>query len=160
MTSVVVLVIAGVLVVTGIVLIRWGLRPSRRGSTPYCKTCGYNLTGSTADRCSECGTVLGQAQIVYGERRKKPVFIRCGILLILLTSVPLFVAARRINWYQLRPTAWVIGDFRTSTAADQKRAWDELTRRFEAEKLIDNYAEYYDAPWEDTPTSATQEAPE
>lgn len=32
-----------------------------RGSSdipPFCLTCGYNLTGSVSDRCSECGQVF------------------------------------------------------------------------------------------------------
>jgi predicted RNA-binding Zn-ribbon protein involved in translation (DUF1610 family) len=60
----------------GLFLLWRGLRPRREGTTPYCRKCGYNLTGTdrtAADaRCSECGThVIDDSGVVFGERVRR-----------------------------------------------------------------------------------------
>jgi hypothetical protein len=65
-----VLVLAPMIAVLGAVLIRWvreSARSRRRGHTPHCAKCDYNLTGSSGTVCPECGTALGPDTIVLGE---------------------------------------------------------------------------------------------
>ena len=44
-----------VLSILAIWLLKTGIWPRRRGVTPHCAGCGYNLTGLTGERCPECG---------------------------------------------------------------------------------------------------------
>lgn len=60
----------------------------RQGTTPYCRPCGYNLTGLTTPRCPECGSTVTPATTVRGSRRITPEFW-----------------AARVAW----TVAWVVG---------------------------------------------------
>lgn len=70
--SVKLLILLAALVVAVILFIRMLRRPRRRGTTPHCARCEYNLTGLTSDRCPECGTEMIPANIVYGEKIRRP----------------------------------------------------------------------------------------
>jgi hypothetical protein len=41
--------------IIGLLFIADGLWSRRRGHTPYCRHCNYNLTSLDSDRCPECG---------------------------------------------------------------------------------------------------------
>jgi len=41
--------------IVGLILLRVGFFPKRRGDTPYCRKCGYNQTGAPSATCPECG---------------------------------------------------------------------------------------------------------
>ncbi len=64
--------------VLGLTLVWFGVRPRRRGTTPHCRRCNYNLTGLDSDRCPECGTPLTPKTVVIGEGRRRPVRIVAG----------------------------------------------------------------------------------
>jgi len=113
----------------GLWLLRIGLWPRRKGDTPHCRTCDYNLTGLTSDRCPECGTGLDAAMVVIGSRRRRPGLAVAGAVMCLPALACLALQAVRVNWYGLRPTAWVIGDAQSSGMAAANRAWRELDRR-------------------------------
>ncbi len=98
---------------TGLALTLRGLRPPRRGDTPYCIECGYNLTGrdlrAPGARCSECGLPLDvPGTIVRGERRKRPWLAGggCAALLVGVLSLTSLIvgAVRGVDWYQYQPT--------------------------------------------------------
>ena len=57
------------LLLLGLWLLKTGLWPRRRGDTPYCRKCGYNLTALTSERCPECGSIVARAGTVRGELR-------------------------------------------------------------------------------------------
>src|SRR5688572_1519983 len=123
--------------VLGLVLIKLGYVPRRRGETPHCRKCNYTLTGLTSDRCPECGQALSPGAIVHGERRRRPALGIAGgfLLLLALANIALILVGDRVKWYQLKPTAWVIDDATDPSSAIAVRAWDELMRRADAAKL-------------------------
>ena len=127
----------------GAALLALGLRPRRVGQTPFCRTCGYNLTGKVlqdaAERCSECGTALTAGAVVYGERRRRPGWIALGAVCVLLGATPTGMevagALLGVDWYKYKPTSWVQGDAEGANLDLAKRAFTELDRRFVADTL-------------------------
>ncbi len=110
--------------------------PRRRGTEPRCRACDYNLTGLTSDRCPECGATLTSAAVVHGVRRRRPVMIATGVLLLLLSVVALVPVAQNIDWYALKPTSWLVSDLDNPAAFN--RAWRELRDRYDAGLLVDS----------------------
>ena len=132
-----------VIVLLGGWLFILGVRPRRRGETPYCRKCGYNLTGRTlgdaGERCSECGAGLVAANIVRGERRRRPWRAGLGVFVALLGATPLVLQATgtlaAIDWYKFKPTFWVKADAEGANLGLAKRAFTELDRRYVADAL-------------------------
>ena len=118
-----------ILLAFGLWLLRIGLWPRRQGDMPHCRTCDYNLTGLTSDRCPECGTGLDAQAVVVGLRHRRPGLAVAGVVLCLPALACLSLLLVRVNWYGLKPTAWVIGDAQSSGMATARRAWRELDHR-------------------------------
>ncbi len=62
----------------------------RKGETPYCGKCGYNLTGLSSPRCPECGGLLSEVPVVRGELaigRSLRIWLVVGMLLMLVIGV-------------------------------------------------------------------------
>lgn len=129
------LALIATLLVTGLLLIRIGFRSRRRGSTPRCRTCEYDLTGLVSDRCPECGTVITTESEVYGERYRRPVLGLIGLLLIVLATLPLLKPVQQINWYQYVPTGVVLNHLETTTGPALQKTWTEIQRRDKAGQL-------------------------
>jgi hypothetical protein len=135
----------GVVAIAGLFLLASGLRRRRRGETPRCGRCEYELTGLEApERCPECGAELGDgadgkhaSRVVYGERYRRPVVAITGAAVLLLLGVPLAKElvdqGRRYDWFRLRPTVWLLDDL--VTGPQSVRAAQELNRRYEAGSL-------------------------
>jgi hypothetical protein len=125
----------------GVVLLVRGLRVRRRGETLHCRRCDYELTGlapvdaGARGRCPECGTELIAANIVHGERYRRRRAAVVGALVLLGGLLPLTGIAPRlwneIDWYQLRPTGWLIDEVERaiSSGTTPFRAKRELDRR-------------------------------
>jgi hypothetical protein len=119
----------------GVGLLVVALRGRREGAIPFCRRCGYDLSGHALDegpKCPECGSGLADPRaVVVGTRRVRPRLAFAGAALMLLTltaGITLGVArARQFDWYTLRPTAWVIDDLKSGVAST--RALIELRRR-------------------------------
>lgn len=130
--------LAGLVACGGVIIATWGLWPRRRGTTPLCRHCGYDLTGhagSANPRCSECGADLSDAlAIVHGHRYRRWGWGIAGVWLAALGLVPLIAVATGAvalyNWYQHAPTAWVIGDAADPNSGRTQEAYRELRRRF------------------------------
>jgi len=130
----------------------WGLFPRRRGETPFCRKCGYNLTGLALDAlgaaCPECGAPVGvPGHFVIGARKRRPVVAALGGFLLLVSGgaggVVTSGVLRTVNWYPLKPTFWLLRELKTPTAG---QAVAELEARRLAGKLtIDDLAKWIDA---------------
>jgi len=136
------------LALLGLFLLWRGLRPRRKGTTPYCSKCGYNLTGTDRDaegaRCPECGTYLAEPNaVLFGERHVRPRRVVAGVACLLLglgaLSAILIANARRYDWYRLMPTGLVIQDLRNRNLNTASRAWQEVQRRDAAAPLSAKY---------------------
>ncbi|MBN1344035.1 MAG: hypothetical protein JXQ73_15225 [Phycisphaerae bacterium] len=127
------LTICAALLLVGLALLYFGLWPRRRGETPHCGRCDYNLTGVESDRCPECGTPVSDQTIVRGDRRRRRGLVATGMILsILALGVGGLVGlgmARRVDWYRYRPTAWVIDDLESGSTPTVRRAWQEIGTR-------------------------------
>lgn len=127
-------VIAAVLALVGVVMLRLGWWPRRRGQTPHCRRCGYALVGNESGRCPECGTDTTVARNVRrGERHRRGGVAALGamalVLALLCGGMASIVALREVDWYQFRPATWVVDDAGSSDPAESTRAWRELERR-------------------------------
>lgn len=84
----------------------------RQGQTPYCKACGYNLSGIEARRCPECGRALGSKAIVIGERTVRRKLLVAGVVCTLTGLLSLAAigigAALRVDWYDHLPTVCLL----------------------------------------------------
>src|SRR5262245_13550334 len=102
----------------GLMMLRMGRSPARRGSEPHCRACEYLLIGIKSDRCPECGAVLSEETIVHGARRRYPGLIWSGVAFIALAvvaTVPLVTTwVQRTDWYPYKPTFMVMQDLDSS----------------------------------------------
>jgi hypothetical protein len=127
----------------GLLLIKQGWWPQRRGDEPYCRPCGYLLVGLNSQRCPECGAMLSSANIVHGRRHSRHLLGSAGLALLLLGLAVLgtWLAGElsEINWYQFKPTFLVIRDLGSSSASVNNPAIVELIRRDQANNLSLKY---------------------
>ena len=123
----------------GLVLVKLAYFPRRRGNTPHCRKCNYTLTGLSSDRCPECGQVLNEDTIVHGERTRHQILggVASSLLLLAVAITAVILASDRIDWYQYKPTSWVIDDAASATPAEATRAWTELQRRMTGGSLTE-----------------------
>jgi hypothetical protein len=112
-----------------VIVLRYGLWPKRRGHTPYCRQCGYNLTGRVSDRCPECGSALGDKAIVYGERRRRPVVIALCLACFIALLAGRFWGVWPVDRYALCPAWLLIVDAASSNISAADRACMELRWR-------------------------------
>ncbi len=159
----IVLAVAAALDAAGIYLLLTAWR-RRTGRTPFCRNCGYNLTGTIPSlpaaapaapvataggppRCPECGSGLDESQVRYGERRIRKPRLLAGLLLTSTTSVTLAwqlaSALPNVDWYRHYPVRWVFDDLASADAAVADRAFDELQRRCLAESLAQNHLDRF-----------------
>src|SRR4051794_28007951 len=98
------LIAAAVLAVIG-ALAAWHGRRRRVGQTPHCRRCDYILI-RTDGRCPECGAELSPAQVVHGERRRRPAWVAAAGVLLLAGGagviLPLAGVVGHVDWYRLR----------------------------------------------------------
>src|SRR5438094_8427171 len=121
----------------------WAWWPRRIGTTPHCRGCGYNLDGIESKRCPECGASLTLKNVVLGRRHRRRRAALVAVVMMLggmgIAGVFIGQQLRRVDWYQHRPFAWLMGDLnRASEPLTIVRSWDELLRRAEAGLLSDS----------------------
>ena len=129
------LLVTLILAVCGVILVRQGFRPRRRGETPHCRKCDYNLTGLTSERCPECGARLSPLATEYGERRRSARRIVGGLLCLVPAALALLFVLGTLDWYQFCPTALVISELQSANTIRAQQAWNELDRRYVAGDL-------------------------
>lgn len=120
-------------VLAGLYFLKAGLRPPRTGKAPHCRRCDYALTGLASPNCPECGTAITPPNTVHGRRHRRPRAAAAGALLLILglagVTLAVLPANRAIDWYQYRPTSWLIRDLTSADYSIAVRAWNELDRR-------------------------------
>ena len=132
------------LTLLGMFVLYKGVRPKRRGTTPFCRNCEYNLTGlplkpddpESSAYCPECGHELGApAAIITGERHRRRGLIIAGAIGALLGGAPLTLSiiagVRAVDWYQYKPTGWVLGDLETGSLVAERA----IERRLKTDSL-------------------------
>lgn len=129
--------VAPCLFVFGFVLIWRGWRVSRSGDIPHCGNCEYNLTGLESDRCPECGSLMTADSVAYGKRYRRPGLIVVGLLCFLPALFLGGVLIGQVNWYQIKPTGWVIDDIQSAGRPVADNGWKELDRRVQAGVVSD-----------------------
>ncbi len=133
------------LLILGVILLAMGIaliyRESRRrlGDDPHCRKCGYLLLGLESQRCPECGAILSPDAIARGASRPRWKALRPKWLLLILLGLVLIISQtpllRSVNWYQYKPTYFVLWDLKSPSAVDVQRAWTELIARDQAGSL-------------------------
>lgn len=73
-------------------------RRRHRVKTGHCLVCGYNLTGQTSNRCSECGTPIDASPTL--PRRRKKYGLALGGLFLVIAATIFLIGAR---WHFSRP---------------------------------------------------------
>src|SRR5262245_48600436 len=127
------------MLLAGITMLIAGRWPRRKGDEPHCRRCNYSLIGLESKRCPECGTELTDRNIVRGERHRRPRLAWAGASLIVLALITLSPVGHAIynavDWYQYKPTYFVMQDLDNPTLGVPGRAMKELLRRDGADKL-------------------------
>jgi hypothetical protein len=124
----------------GLFLLISGIRARRTGTTPHCRRCTYILTGLAAARCPECGAdVSDPTAIVVGTRviRRGRLGVAVALLGLVVCGVVTLAIGhfQKIDWYTLRPTAWVLDDLLSEKPEFVARALRESCRRLIADEL-------------------------
>ena len=123
--------IAVLAAVAGVALLALGLRGRRVDDHPLCRRCGYDLTGTPADRCPECGRDLAAARSTKtGHRRRRPGLVAGGLALLLAAGATLgawgYAAVVGFDWQRNKPQ-WLL---RRDLTADAPAARDAAVREF------------------------------
>jgi hypothetical protein len=130
------LIISGAAFLTGLWLLWRGWRGRRVGDSPFCAKCGYSLVGRASDRCPECGAdVSNPSGVAYGQRVRSGRSAGVGALVAIMAALFLVAVSSdsigNLNWYRLKPTAFVLDDLARSNSPDRLRAWRELDQRLQ-----------------------------
>lgn len=129
------LIIAGVALAFGLLLLILGIRGRRIGSEPRCRKCGYILTGSTSQVCSECGRTIDNRGVVFGARRRMRVVIVLSLLIVAAAGtfggLDGYRQLQKVDKYRYYPFSWLIDGGHAGDLAALK----ELDRRVRADKL-------------------------
>lgn len=126
--------------VLGVLLLKLGWLPRRRGDEPRCRRCGYDLTANASGRCPECGADVSTPRgVARGMGRRRPVVGLAGLLLMFFATFVALPDVRArvgaVDWYSYKPLGMVITDLRSPRPARQLQALAELDRREQAGNL-------------------------
>jgi predicted RNA-binding Zn-ribbon protein involved in translation (DUF1610 family) len=129
--------ISVLLLTVGLVLLVRGLIGRRTDDHPYCRACGFDLTGRAADstRCPECGRDVTQASAIrHGHRQRRGGLIAGGVAALLLGLVfvgPLVItSATSFDTQPYKPMWMLQREVRSGNAPVRGAALLELERRY------------------------------
>ncbi len=133
--------IAALAVTGGLILLIRGWRGRRVGQEPHCGKCGYNLSGASGNRCSECGASLDERTIVAGVRQRRTGALIAGTVILLIGMAVGTPVARRaynsVDWYRHYPLSWL----QNKLQSGDTKALIEMARRFRDGQLTDDERE-------------------
>ena len=137
------------LLITGLLVLRFGRWPKRKGDSPHCRKCDYNLTGLGDGNCPECGNAFTLATANRGDRKRNPALIWAGSAMIsialVFASITAYRKAMTVNWYHYRPYSWVRDDLaHAKDPSTAYKAFLELNQRQTAAKLSPAEIEQFD----------------
>lgn len=140
MINLVLIAICVLAVLAGGVLAWRGLYRSRRGTTPFCRACGYNLSGRSSEGCSECGADLSRPKsIVIGERFAHRRRLLIGVVFLAVGLIvggrSVYSSLQRVNWYAYYPVSWLLADLASGSWAVASSAGIELWSRLHGNRL-------------------------
>ena len=145
-------VVSLILALAGVALLVAGRRGRRVGDEPRCVACGFDLRGRPVDShaCPECGRDLNRpGAVVHGTRTPRRIPLLTGLALSLAALVGLGVIGHRayseFDWYDHKPTSWLLRDLDTAPATNNDpdaaellaRLWDDELNDDQAEALVD-----------------------
>lgn len=120
----------------GIAIVGMGLRGRRVDEHPLCRRCGFDLSGKPPDShvCSECGAELGRKRAIrIGHRQRRAWAILLGVAISMPGIIGLGVLGwltfQQIDWYQHKPTWWLLREAGYANATTRDNALTELTAR-------------------------------
>jgi hypothetical protein len=131
------LLVVAVPLSVGLFLLKRGRFARRIGATPHCPKCDYIILGNQARR-PECGTEVSKANIVRGERRRRPIMTLVGVLFLALAVLfcldEVSVRLRRIDWPSHYPLSWLLPKVDNISSP----AWTEIQRRLDHNLLSES----------------------
>lgn len=135
------------LILLGIALLRRGGWSRRTGDTPYCRACGYNLTGLGGSCCPECGAdTAAKSAVVVGERQRRPYKVLAGVACVILgfylTRQSINDPTARAAWNRYKPLWCLVRESDLSYVHATKAAWSEIERRLEEGRLSSAQIDY------------------
>lgn len=123
------LLLFGLGLLAGLFLLILGLRGRRVGDRPYCRRCGYDLTGLSSDTCPECGLTNATKLAVYGRRKPVRLAVVSGLVLVIvllpLLSFDIYRHVSGFNTLTLYPVSWLLN----SAENGDRPSLNELVRR-------------------------------
>jgi transposase len=140
LASILLSLLAGIAV--GALLLILGLRGKRINDHPTCRDCGFDLENvyPACITCPECGSGLNRPKAVRpGQRRRRPVFIAAGLLLIITAILPIgaagFAAITGQDINQYKPLGLLLWEARHADAKNGKAIAADLLTRMLSGKL-------------------------
>src|SRR5262245_23698418 len=91
---------------------------------PSCGHCGYDLTGSTSNRCPECGRLFIDAGVRVSRPRRSRLRIAAGIMMLLIGVLFLPCLATTALSLRLRAANSQLTAQRLAAAAAAARAYE------------------------------------
>jgi hypothetical protein len=129
-------------VVVGVLFLLWGIRGKRLDDHPTCRQCGFDLENvyPAGVTCPECGAGLKRPKSVrIGQRRKRPVLIGLGLLLMIAPVAPIamaaFAALTGKDFNEYLPLGVLVWEGRRADAKSGKGIANELLTRMTSGKL-------------------------
>ncbi len=133
--------------VLGTALIVLGLRGKRLNRHPICRDCSFDLVAVPEGTvtCPECGAGLKREKAVrIGARRKRPLFLGMGALLVLLPLAPIGTAGYGLltgqDLNKWKPVGFLLWEARLAGSTGAAPIATELLNRYTAGKLSKDQA--------------------
>lgn len=122
-----------------------GWRGRRLDDHPLCRTCRYDLSGTSAlpERCPECGRALGgKKPIRIGNRRRSPTLVVLGVASVVGSGAAIGLRAERdlrnVDWMAVKPVWWLTLEARHGGLLTADDALKELWKRWNVGVLTES----------------------